>query len=702
MSLAKSQQSAGGVTQRAGPGGTPNLVASTPHHALSDLNVSEIINSDPDVIDASFSNLLSIMNETGDLLNSHILCNDDENTDPVCPNTTVPPVVVVAPNEPSSQATSSPVEDNDIACAEEEAPKSRPRQKRKPEEWKQNVKKRMREQGLEYTKKDGSINPAREMKETCKCKSKGKECALLTDEERKQIFKYVWSLTWSEKRNFAYGMIDQYPTKKKTTQQPMKNRQSTLHYCLKKDGRKIPVCSKMFMNTTALTSHFIRSLFERNGGEDETSTIVDPCCSRISTLNSRKRPENANYKRGEAKREFLNQFLDSLPKMPSHYCRKSSSKLYLERCFRSLVDVYDHYKLFCQEHGEQPFKITAFKEVFYSKNLSLFKPKKDRCNTCIGFETGNISHEEWKDHMQQKDEALAEKQKDKERAIESHKARDRRFAAFCMDLESVLLAPSTEASAMYFKTKLSVHNFTVYNMATGAVSCYVWNETEGGVTANEFASCIINHLRNMGHYEEITIFSDGCTYQNRNVFLSNAIQQYVNETGITVQHKYLVRGHTHMEVDNSHSLIERALKGKTINVPYDYVQIMVSARKNPSPFEVFYLTHEFFMDYSDVGPYKTIRPGRKKGDATVTDVHCYKYHPQTDSNKAPLQFKIRFNDELQDIPIPRDFSKNENKLPTRLYNGKLPIPLSKFKHLQELKSVIGKDYHPFYDQLLHK
>ena len=49
------------------------------------------------------------------------------------------------------------------------------------------------------------------------------------------------------------------------------------------------------------------------------------------------------------------------------------------------------------------------------------------------------------------------------------------FAAFCMDLESVLLDPSSEASTMYLKTKLAVHNFTGYHLASGIVTCYVWN-----------------------------------------------------------------------------------------------------------------------------------------------------------------------------------------------------------------------------------
>ena len=70
------------------------------------------------------------------------------------------------------------------------------------------------------------------------------------------------------------------------------------------------------------------------------------------------------------------------------------------------------------------------------------------------------------------------------------------ISAICMDLESVLLAPSLNASALYYRTKLTVHNFTVYNLATKDVMCFVWHEAEGGLTANEFASCVIDFLEN--------------------------------------------------------------------------------------------------------------------------------------------------------------------------------------------------------------
>jgi len=36
---------------------------------------------------------------------------------------------------------------------------------------------------------------------------------------------------------------------------------------------------------------------------------------------------------------------------------------------------------------------------------------------------------------------------------------------YTMDLEAVMLRPLLKASALYYKTKLAVHNFTVFSLA---------------------------------------------------------------------------------------------------------------------------------------------------------------------------------------------------------------------------------------------
>ena len=56
---------------------------------------------------------------------------------------------------------------------------------------------------------------------------------------------------------------------------------------------------------------------------------------------------------------------------------------------------------------------------------------------------------------------------------------NRDFQAVTFDLEAVLYTPYTDVSLLFYKRKLAVYNFTVYEQDTKEGYCYIWPETEG-------------------------------------------------------------------------------------------------------------------------------------------------------------------------------------------------------------------------------
>ena len=89
---------------------------------------------------------------------------------------------------------------------------------------------------------------------------------------------------------------------------------------------------------------------------------------------------------------------------------------------------------------------------------------------------------------------------------------------------------------------------------------------------------------------EYVVFSDGCGYQNRNGTLASALSYFSQKFGKTVTQNILQKGHTQMEVDSFY----RKLKNRPIHCPADYVSNMRESRQNPQPYDVKYLTHDFF------------------------------------------------------------------------------------------------------------
>lgn len=426
----------------------------------------------------------------------------------------------------------------------------------------------------------------------------------------------------------------------------------------------------------------------------------------INQLNNRSEPPKIKKRNiyQVARKIRLLLHLRGIDTMESHYCRRYSKKKYIAATFRSKAELYDEYKKYCLENGYgQPVSYFLFSEEFDKENLALFKPRKDQCDTCVGFKAMQVTEAVYNLHVERQKRAKAEKDFDKKAALEYGRH------VFTEDTQAVKLSPDLEATAIYYKTRLQVHNFTIYNLLNHQCTNYWWNETQGDLSASSFISCLIAHLRKhcLADTLPITLFSDGCGYQNRNQFLSNALSNFAVKHNKIIEQKWLEKGHTQMECDSAHAKIENNLKKRSIFVPYDYVSVTKSARKTVKinnirencPFDAEYLTYEFFKDFANPQKlrFNSIRPGKKPHDPTVNQLRAMIYLPN-----GKVMYKIDFNDEYRDLPrkiLPYDEAVHE---PVRLHSDCLKITKAKYNHLQQLKAVIPKKYHLFYDNLKYE
>lgn len=364
-----------------------------------------------------------------------------------------------------------------------------------------------------------------------------------------------------------------------------------------------------------------------------------------------------------------------------------------------MSQLYALYTETCLKEGKSQLSRHSFDKIFEEMNLSLFTPKKDKCDVCTAYEykSGNVTEEEYIEHRKCKDEARSEKEADKLKGI------DGKFHVFTQDVQAVKLVPCVNASATYYKTKLQVHNFTMYNIGTHDVVCYWFDETTSNLDASSFASCIVDNLKTAleKDVKPVILWSDGACYQNRNSVLSNALLHLAKEKSVCIEQKYLTKGHTQMECDSVHSSIETKLKNRDIFLPSQYSTITKEARKRPFLYRSKFLTYEFFKDFSqkETLAYDSIRPGVVKSDPKVNDIKSLCYNPN-----RTIDYKLDFKSEYQ--PLPRRPNQKIQFISTsdfpQLHTSINKIKLSKWDHLQQLKSVIPTDCHPFYDTLPHR
>ena len=235
------------------------------------------------------------------------------------------------------------------------------------------------------------------------------------------------------------------------------------------------------------------------------------------------------------------------------------------------------YPQWCRDNGYNPVSLYVYRDVFNTEfNLGFHKPKKDQCLTCSKFK--NLTGEEkeafsaiHEAHIERKTESQNCKNDDKKRS-----ERDPSYKAITFDLQAVLYTPYTDISLLFYKPKLAVNNFTIYEQISKEGFCYLWPETHGKHGANEVATCLLKYLRSLpDDIKHVSSFSDTCSGQNRNNFVAAAMLYAINIINhiSTIDMKYMESDHSMMEVDSMHAAIETKRKHQKVYNAHEWGMI---------------------------------------------------------------------------------------------------------------------------------
>ncbi|KAL4113156.1 hypothetical protein QTP88_016832 [Uroleucon formosanum] len=230
---------------------------------------------------------------------------------------------------------------------------------------------------------------------------------------------------------------------------PNSNRKlSNMAYFLEEEEvGKIRVCKKMFESTLVISDKVIRNCFNKLN----TAEILEPL--------NRGKHDNHKQISEEIKKGVLDH-IDSFPRISSHYLRAQTSREYIDSSL-TIAEI----------------------------NIGFFQPKKDQCSICEAWKNFSdiekeINQTNYDAHMEAKIKCREEKEKD------VAKAREGMVQVCCYDLQAVLQTPCGEVNMFYYKRKLGVYNFTVYETSSRNGYCYVWSEDKAKRGTNEIASCL--------------------------------------------------------------------------------------------------------------------------------------------------------------------------------------------------------------------
>lgn len=565
---------------------------------------------------------------------------------------------------------------------------------RNPENWSRNIQKVKINSGAEYVSRLGKVHKAKQLKAPCnncifQCNEK------INIESRQLLLQNFYLLgDKTRQRDFVSKcMTSISPKQNKSARKRLINKA----YYFTVEGKKIRVCKKFFTSTLSISNNSITTVIAKT---NETGYVEDE---------KRGKHNNRVNKTDESKIEEIVSHINLFPRIESHYCRARTKKEYLDGSL-NLSIMYRLYVEKSQEEGKQFVKKPIYENIFNTRfNIGFHKPKKDQCSTCEAFRNApgkdsSFNMEEHEKHLKDVKLARAEKQKDKEICKENLDV-----ATCCYDLQAVMTLPQGSTAKFYYKSKLNVFNFTIFDLFEKKGYCYFWHEGIAKRGANEITTSVYLFLKDVlsNQKRQVIFYSDNCVAQNKNKFLFCMYLYCVEHLDIhSITHKYLVVGHTENEGDSMHACIEkekaRILKSGPICVPTELVTVIKGAKKSGHPYRVVQMHSESFINWKRIAEmmgrnFNLNTENEKVVWSQVKVVKVCKKEQDT------IFYKTRFEDEeFKKICIRQKARSARPQVSLEpCYTGPVSIPAKKKVHLMQLcdEMQVPKVHHDFFKNL---
>lgn len=536
---------------------------------------------------------------------------------------------------------------------------------------------------------------------TCRSRCKQK----VSPEQRLAVFQQFQSCDVTGQREYILRHISGKVPERRTGQNARRQRKQQFTYSFTIEDEVVNVCQTYFTATLGISTTVIRTALQKKND--------------VGMLESERRGKHGKQKRiDDSIRNQIRDHINLFPRVEAHYVRKDSKRQYLQQSL-TLSKMYKLYQDWCAENRFEVAKFWLYEDIFYDEfNLGFHVPKKDQCLPCTEYKNADENQkqeleERHNEHLENKEHVRENKMADKEKAVKDMKDKDNQFSAAVFDMQAVLPCPNGNTSIFFYKRKLSVHNFTIYDLAPKQGHCNMWDETEAGRGANEIASCLYIYLKEKAEkgYKEIAFYSDGCGAQNRNRFLYTMYLYIVATTTIqSITHQYLESGHSQNEGDSMHSAIERAVRGVDIYIPEDYYAIVRACNGN---YSFKNLTQDTCIDFKAFALDQKLGYNWKNKDNNGEAVRWSKIKQLhvNDSEENTLFIKYQHSDagwnkvvlakKRRRAAANRYIGNIANAELLSAYSGPRKIAEEKLKDLLALRdAVVPSRYHHFYNKFV--
>lgn len=572
----------------------------------------------------------------------------------------------------------------------------KPKKRAKPEEWKDNKRKKLRACGEELVNRKGKVIPARKKGDKCRCK-------------RRCLYIFSSSITSRILSNFnklgnkvaqdAYlqNLIKVSPIKNSKTEATRHNLQN-YSYEIHIGEIRQRVCREGFASLHGIGVKRVR---------------------RLGTLKAQGRlPEDRRgchdsrpHKKSDELVAQIKSHIESFPYKLCHYGKTGSKKRYLP----SILDIMKMFTLFLQKcypteyqaiidnnidmkKVNSPCSYQYYRKIYQDNyNYAFGKPRTDICSKCTELEA-LIEKENFSATRtaQLKAQLDCHKKKaavfyDSLDSAQSLSESDESVELLCFDFKQNIACPHLNVGEVFYSRQLWLHVMSVYSGKKAKSIMYCWPESEGKKGANEVASVIQHYIEAFVPHsvKSLVVVTDGCRGQNVNITMMRFWESLVL-TGRFKSVCYFLpeRGHSYLPCDRHFAIIEKMQrKRETVELPEDWINI-ISSR-----FKVVELKSNMIKDYTKHFEKYFIKPQTVKAENdkrvkfNVTKFKKFKFHV----NKIDAYQTLN---EWNHYIFPNMLKKNITQISfediLHPYGSSLPIKAGKLNDILKLIPFLKK------------
>ncbi|KAE8741241.1 hypothetical protein FOCC_FOCC013228 [Frankliniella occidentalis] len=557
-----------------------------------------------------------------------------------------------------------------------------------------------RNKGQEYTTATGKTVREKVAERLVDCRN---NCAeKIPIEVAEDLCDSVWKNLGdaTARRRYIAGQINRVPKKSQRINlaaSSRKKREFSYEYFACLNGSNIKVCKGCFMKIYQISKKAIEIIHK---------------LKIANTAGLPKKDERGSTSNGleENRLQEVIDHINSFPKYQSHYCRQRTESKFLASNLTEKTMYEEYCKMVEKKEVDlQPVSRWVYSREVHKLGLKFKALHADTCHRCDTLEAAvkySKTDEEREENKQQQtlhhlkaEAAIEQKKADKAKAKENVTVETITF-----DLQQCLPTPSLSTSIIFYLRQLWVYNLTIHIMSTGHSIHNMWHEAEGGRGANQVGSALFKYILSLpDEVEHLIMWSDTCGGQNKNSIINSALVTALSrkKTLKVIDQKFLVPGHTHLECDGDHAVIEnKKRQAPEIHVPRDWYNLVRNASKKFS----VQLLKEHQLDFKALHTGKTSPLVKRKVTTTKIkfvwkDVVWIRHRRNLDPGVVAFKKTLNEDDDFEYLNLRRRKKGEFVLAPKKAYSGPKPIGSKKKKDLLSMLHLLDPDCHSFYHSL---